>query len=292
MRIELAPIVQVTGTPDPKDASMTVTFYDALILLIVVVCVIQGAWRGMVWQIAPIASLVLGYVVAYPMSERTAHFFGQPPTNRLFAMIAIYLAVSLAVYLMVRSVRESLERLKLVEFDRHLGALLGGVKGVLFSMALTIGLLSVSQQARPIILPSETRTVAAKIVATISPILPPALNDVIRPYVQKLHDAPPGGDEFGLESYGGKIPALDPLVPTARRDNLAKPKRFDDNDGFVPPPGTDEPSFGLPDDRRSPTPRWSLPRDDGLSLPSTTEPDDFFYADPDRATSGSTRRTP
>ncbi len=99
---------------------MTITYYDAMMLLIVIVAVIQGAWRGMVWQIAPIASLVLGYIVAYPMSERTAHYFGQPPTNRLFAMITIYLAVSLAVYLMVRSVRESLERLKLVELlQRH-----------------------------------------------------------------------------------------------------------------------------------------------------------------------------
>jgi membrane protein required for colicin V production len=266
---------------------MTVTVYDAIMLLIIVVCVIQGAWRGMVWQIAPIASLVLGYIVAYPMSERTAQYFGQPPTNRLFAMIVIYLAVSLAVYLMVRSVRESLERVKLVEFDRHLGALLGGVKGVLFTIAVTIGLLSVSQQARPLILQSKTHTVAARIVGAISPILPPNLNEVIRPYVQQLQSGEE--NDFGLESYGGKLPVLDPLLPTARHDNLSKPKRFDDNDGFVPQAHDDVP-FGLPDERpKQPAPKWSTPPRTSGNVP--TEPDDFFNADPDRAASSSTRST-
>jgi membrane protein required for colicin V production len=262
---------------------MTITFYDALMLLIVFVAVIQGAWRGMVWQIAPIASLVLGYIVAYPMSANVAHYFGEPPTNRLFAMIAIYLAVSLAVYLMVRSVRESLERLKLVEFDKHLGALLGGVKGVLFTVVLTIGLLSVSTQARTIILPSETRTISARLMAAISPILPQAFNDLIRPYVEKLHEGPAGVPEPDM--IGGEFPPLDPFHSTARSEKIIKPNRFDDSDdGFAPPardPGTALDADDLFSQPRQPSSR-------GSERPA--DQDDFFNADPDKAFNDALRR--
>jgi membrane protein required for colicin V production len=264
---------------------MTLTMYDALMLLIVIFAVIQGAWRGMVWQIAPIASLVLGYIVAYPMSAKTAHYFGQPPSNRLFAMVAIYLAVSLAVYLLVRSVRESLERLKLVEFDRHLGAVLGGVKGVLFTVVITVGLLWVSPQARPLILPSETRTIAAQIVSTISPILPPDIHKIIKPYIDTLHDGQ-SAIVGPIDEIGNEMQLFAPTKSTARRDNLAKPKHFDEDDGFVPPGTdlnesmdfTDEP-LTRPSTRPSSRPE-SLPE---FTVPDPTEPDDFFNADPDRA---------
>jgi membrane protein required for colicin V production len=271
---------------------MTLTVYDGLMLLIVVACVFQGAWRGMVWQIAPIASLLLGYVVAYPLSERLAPYFGQPPANRLFAMVAIYLAVSLAVYLMGRSIRESLERLKLVEFDRHLGALLGGVKGVLFTIVLTIGLLSLSPQARPIILSSETRTVAARIMTALSPILPPAFSDVIRPYVDKLHDVDQRRDgvppAFDIEPFVGQPLNPPPRASTARRDNVLRPPRRDDNDGFVPPVRDADVPFDLPDQPPTRRPAQRTPPKDGAGSPSTVpretgEDDPFFSADPDRA---------
>lgn len=260
---------------------MTLTVYDGVMLMIVLACVIQGAWRGMVWQIAPIASLVLGYVVAYPLSERLAPYFGQPPTNRLLAMVAIYLAVSLAVYLMVRSIRESLERMKLVEFDRHLGALLGGVKGVLFTIVLTIGLLTLSPQARPIILPSETRTIAARVMNTISPILPPAFNDMIRPYVEKLHEGVSRETESTVVIEPPVVPS--PRTSTARRDPVLRPPRRDDNDGFVPPARDADVPFEMPDE---PAPRRRLRTNEPPSPPRAPveESDDpFFQADPDRA---------
>jgi uncharacterized membrane protein required for colicin V production len=236
------------------------TMYDALMLLIVVVCFFQGAWRGMVWQIAPVASLIGGYLVAYPMSATVAEYFGNPPLNRLWAMLVIYLAVSMAVYLMVRSIRESLERMKLVEFDRHLGALLGGLKGVLFTLALTIGLISISAQAREIILKSESSTIAARIMTVVSPILPTALNDLVRPYVEKLHEHVPATDEFGTPL---------PQQPTRSR-SLAKPKRFLEEipDVLIPP--TRRPaSEDEPDDS------WNTARNRSRTRPAElTEPSD------------------
>ena len=163
-----------------------VTVYDGIMLLIVFFTTVHGFWKGATWQIAPIMSLVLGYMVAMPMSVTTAHYFGSPPQNRLFAMVAIYIATSLVVYLMFRSFREGIDKAKLTEFDRHLGALLGAVKGVLLTVSITVILLIYSTMAREIILKSESSTIAAKIINAIYPILPRAMNQLLRPYLRQL----------------------------------------------------------------------------------------------------------
>jgi uncharacterized membrane protein required for colicin V production len=220
---------------------MSITIYDAIMLIVVIGMMIQGAYRGMIWQIAPIVSLVLGYIVAYPMSITAAPYFGQPPLNQLWAMIAIYAAVSLAVYLFMRSLRESFDRLKLTEFDRHLGGLLGLVKGALIAIVVTVGLISVSPQARDLILKSESSTIAARTVNTISPILPDALNALIRPYVQHLNDQLPPDQRNPWPIVNQRSAITSSTRTIARKEGLARPTRFDDEDGYVPPIRDEEP---------------------------------------------------
>ena len=87
-----------------------VTAYDGVMLLVVFFTTIHGFWKGATWQIAPIMSLVLGYMVAMPMSVTAAHYFGEPPQNRLFALVTIYIGVSLVVYLLVRSFRAGIDK--------------------------------------------------------------------------------------------------------------------------------------------------------------------------------------
>lgn len=216
---------------------MSITIYDVVMLIVVIGAIFQGAWRGMIWQIAPIVSLVMGYIVAYPMSITAAPYFGQPPLNQLWAMIVIYAAVSLAVYLFMRSLRESFDRLKLTEFDKHLGALLGFVKGGLIAIVITVGLISISPQAREIILKSESSTIAARTVNSISPILPDAVNALIKPYVQNLNDQlPPEHRNQGWPFVNSRItPQATATRTIARKAGLAKPTRFDDEDGYAPP---------------------------------------------------------
>lgn len=282
-----------------------ITVYDGLMLLIVLVAVVQGAWRGMAWQVAPIASLVIGYIVSYPMSPQLAPYFGKPPLNRLWAMIAIYLMVSMVVYMVARSIRHSLEKLRLVEFDRHLGAILGGVKGVLFTVVLTIGLVTVSDQAREIILKSESSTIAARLMNTISPILPTQLNDLVAPYVKNLNDHLP---EIA-DNPTFTLPKPPSLIPSriSTQDNLSKPKRFDDNDPFSDAPMNDDFGQDFPDFPAAPSPKPRTPtlfEDEIVPQPTRTntqparqplpplppEDDAFFGADPDKALNGTKSR--
>ena len=214
-----------------------VTVYDGVMALIVFFCTIHGFWKGATWQIAPIMSLVLGYMIAMPMSVTTAHYFGAPPQNRLFALVTIYIGVSLVVYLMVRSFRAGIDKAKLTEFDKHIGALLGLVKGLLLTLAITVILLIYSATARDLILKSESSTIAAKIINAVYPILPQAMHQILRPYLQQLNG------ELPLDLHDGNaegtlnnniLPDAQPLLtPTNAR---ARRTYSDDDELPVAPP--------------------------------------------------------
>jgi uncharacterized membrane protein required for colicin V production len=228
-----------------------VTAYDAIMALIVIFTTVHGFWKGATWQIAPIMSLVLGYMVAMPMSVSLAHYFGDPPQNRLFAMVAIYIGVAFVVYFAVRSFRAGIERAKMTEFDRHIGALLGALKGILLTLSITVILLIYSTSARELILKSESSTIAAKIINAIYPILPQAMHQILRPYLKQLDGELPldlHDSDFENSLNNSVLPDQpSPLTPTqsgARRSpydvnrtqRVPRSSQFDDesDDEYMP----------------------------------------------------------
>ena len=71
------------------------TIYDAAMAIVVVAGMVRGAWLGITWQLASIASLILGYVVSHQASAQFAPYFpGEPEMARSLAMAAIYVVVS------------------------------------------------------------------------------------------------------------------------------------------------------------------------------------------------------
>ena len=90
---------------------------------------IWGAIRGITWQLASIASLVLGYVVAHPFSgQLVGHFPGQPVVARRCPDGELW-PVSGGVFLVAWLVRATLRQWKFEAFDRHLGMILGALEG-------------------------------------------------------------------------------------------------------------------------------------------------------------------
>ena len=64
-----------------------------------------GFWKGMAWQIASLASLVVSYFAALRFSEQLAPMFGeQAPLNRFVAMLAIYIGTSFVIWTLFRLV--------------------------------------------------------------------------------------------------------------------------------------------------------------------------------------------
>ena len=140
------------------------TIYDAAMAIVVVAGMIRGAWMGITWQLASMASLVLGYVVSHQASAQFAPYFpGEPEVARALAMGAIYILVSGGIYFLARLVRGVLHKLKFEAYDRHLGMLLGGGEAVCVGMLLTMFVVSLAPTTREPIFTSPT----GKMVGTV-----------------------------------------------------------------------------------------------------------------------------
>ena len=158
------------------------TIYDAAMIGVVVAGMIWGAVRGITWQVASLASLVLGYVVAFPLSAQLApHFPGEPVVARALALLATYAAVSGGVFLVAWMIRETLRRLRFEAFDRHLGMILGGLEGALVGVVATVFVVSLAPQTRDPILTSRAGRVVAAVLNATQAILPAEIRTHLTP---------------------------------------------------------------------------------------------------------------
>src|SRR4051812_26726740 len=97
-------------------------WFDVLILGTLLVTTIRGAMKGVVWQLAAIASLVLCFVFAQSGSLAIAPMIPlKAPANRWTAMFIIYLISSLVAFGAARFLRDGIEKAKFTEYDKHLG---------------------------------------------------------------------------------------------------------------------------------------------------------------------------
>jgi membrane protein required for colicin V production len=162
--------------------------YDVLMLLVLVAAVVWGAWKGLAWQVASIASLVLSYFVALNFRAPLAGMIdASPPWNIFAAMLILFLGTGLVVWVGFNLVSELIERVKLKEFDRQLGALFGAAKGVLLCVLVTlfsVALLGDSQ--RQAICNSQSGYYIAVLLDRADALIPQELHQVLDPYIHEL----------------------------------------------------------------------------------------------------------
>jgi len=171
--------------------------YDLLMLLVLVATTLFGFWKGMAWQIASLASLVLSYFAALRFSAQLAPVFGDhAPWNRFVAMLAIYIATSFAIWTIFRLVSGAIDKVKLEAFDRQIGALFGLAKGVLLCVAITFFAVTLlpPTQGEAIVASQSGRYIVAILDKTHA-VVPPEIHDVIDPYLDKIEQRLKPGDQ-------------------------------------------------------------------------------------------------
>jgi membrane protein required for colicin V production len=164
--------------------------YDFIMLAVLILATLFGAWKGMAWQLASIASLVLSYAVALRYSTRLAPMFGDSqPWNRFLAMLVIYVATSLVVWVLFRFVADLIDRVKLKEFDRQLGATFGLAKGVLLCVAITLfAVAMLPDQQKESILSSRSGYYIGVLLDRSHTVLPEELHDILHPYIHGIDE--------------------------------------------------------------------------------------------------------
>lgn len=183
--------------------------YDLLMVGVLVGYTIFGAWKGMAWQIATLASIIVSYFMALNFSDSLAPMLSdQAPWNRFLAMLVIFTGTSLVIWLGFRAVSGFITRVKLKEFDRQIGAMFGMFKGVLACVAITFFVVTLSATAREVVLQSRSGHYIAVLLDKADPFMPAEIHQVLGPYLDKLQEnlEPGRTPDFSRPGLGSSAP--------------------------------------------------------------------------------------
>ncbi|MCA9157391.1 MAG: CvpA family protein [Planctomycetales bacterium] len=173
--------------------------YDLIMLIVLGMATIFGAIKGFAWQVASLASIIVSYVVAYRFRFDLAEMIqAKPPWNQFLAMLILYVGTSFVIWVGFRLLSTSIDRVRLKEFDRHLGAAFGLAKGLVYCLLITMfatSLLGPKQQAA--ICHSRSGYYISKALDNSMGILPQEIHDVVGPYLASLDDKLKNGGAFG-----------------------------------------------------------------------------------------------
>jgi membrane protein required for colicin V production len=194
--------------------------YDVLMLIVVVLAIVWGAWKGLAWQVASIASIALSYVIALRFRAPLSGVINAaPPWNIFLSMLILFLGTGLIVWLGFNLVSEFIERVKLKEFDRQLGAVFGAAKGVLLCVLVTLFSVALLGDAqRQAICQSRSGYYIAVLLDRANPLIPHELHEVLAPYLDRLDKTIPHPHtaqelaEAERELTGGLIPKQAPAT--------------------------------------------------------------------------------
>jgi len=197
------------------DATATMQVYDIIMIVVLVGTTLFGAYKGLAWQIASLGAIVASYFVAMNFRGDVAKLIdATPPWNTFLAMLILYIGTSFLIWVGFRYVSNVLDRLKLKEFDRQLGGLLGFAKGAPFCIIITLFAMTLLGDAhRRTIVQSRSGYYIAVVLDKSHQVMPSELHDVLHPYVHKLDERV---DHTGHDHDHADDHHADDTPPTAR----------------------------------------------------------------------------
>lgn len=164
--------------------------YDLIMLVVLAMATIFGAIKGFAWQVASLASVIVSYLVAYNFRYDLAEMIqATPPWNLFLAMLILYVGTSFAIWVGFRVFSGMIDRVRLKEFDRHLGAGFGFAKGLIYCLLITMFAMSLlGQNQQRAICQSKSGYYIAQALDKGVGILPKEVHDVVGPYLANLDD--------------------------------------------------------------------------------------------------------
>ena len=165
------------------------TFYDIIILVLLLGAVLFGYWKGLAWQIASVAAIVVSYFAAYRFRDQVAQYVqAEYPFNRIAAMLIIFVACSLIIWLAYAYVNRSLEKAELDGFNRQMGALVGAFLGILLCMVVTMFSVSLlGQPAHDSIHYSKFGPYVLRGISMVRSVVPEELSASLDPHFDRFY---------------------------------------------------------------------------------------------------------
>ncbi|QDT54958.1 Colicin V production protein [Caulifigura coniformis] len=165
-------------------------WYDIAVLGVLVFCMARGASRGLIWQLATIAGIILCLMFAETFSGILGpHISLQPPLNEWVTMFGAYLVCSFVAFGAARMLTKGIEGAGLKEYNSHLGAIFGLAKGIVVCLVATF-FLATLDATHNLIANSKSGYYAAITMRKIHPIMPEKLHDALNRYIHSLDNIP------------------------------------------------------------------------------------------------------
>ena len=115
------------------------SIYDILMLIVLGGAIFFGYWKGLAWQVASLASVIVSYIVASNFHGMISPYFSLgEPWDKFAAMLVLFLGTSLLIWVAFGYIRNTIEEMKLKGFDHQVGAVLGAFIGALLCMVITL----------------------------------------------------------------------------------------------------------------------------------------------------------
>jgi len=163
--------------------------YDLVMLGILAATALLGYFKGMVWQLAWIAGIVVSGFVSMRFGNQFAPYFGQQePWNRFASMLALYVGTSLAVWLLFQIVSGAINAIHLSAFDHQLGLLFGAAKGILLCVVITFFAVMLAPNYRSQVVTSHSGQIVATLLVRADEYLPKEIHETIDPFVKQFEE--------------------------------------------------------------------------------------------------------
>ena len=164
--------------------------YDIIMLVIVIGAALFGAVKGFAWQLASIASIVVSYIVAYRFREPFSQSIQiEWPWNRFLAMLILFIGTSLVIWVGFRMISKTIDRFKLREFDRQMGALFGLAKGGLYCILITLFAVTLlGDFVRTKVVASKSGHFIASVLDKTESVIPGEIHQIVRPYLERFDE--------------------------------------------------------------------------------------------------------
>ena len=207
--------------------------YDFIMLAILACAVLFGLWKGLAWQVASVAAIVVSYFVAANFSGIVAPYITEEAWGRFAAMFILYIGTSLAIWIAFGFVRKTIDDLRMDGFDHQAGAIVGAFQGALICIVVTLFAVTLlGEQTRKTICQSHSGYYIARALDKFSSLVPGQYHEMVGPYFNNFAKAMDEHAPLEGEEVRGELIKVDPAK--VRKDNqyTGTWSANDDDDNF------------------------------------------------------------
>ncbi|WP_066273339.1 CvpA family protein [Hydrogenophaga palleronii] len=157
---------------------------DWVLLAALLLSVVIGLWRGLVYEVLSVAGWVLAFVLAQAFADQAAAWLPlaglSPPVRLAVGFVVVFVLVAFAAGLGAWLVQKLVASVGLRPVDRVLGGAFGLLRGLVILLALALVVSMTQMQGAAWWSGSATAATLSATLHEIKPLLPEAVARYIR----------------------------------------------------------------------------------------------------------------